>query len=117
VIPFETWRQEISADLSLARETLAAEQEALTAAEAEVLAAKRERREITEAIGRIGQHPVLASALHFRVREHENSLGQVDGKLVRARNDIKNSYAKIKDMEDALQQIETMIPRVEAEVE
>jgi hypothetical protein len=110
MVPFEIWRAEIAADLATARETLAAEQDALTAAEAEVLAAKRERREITEAIGRIGPRPALANALHFRVREHEATLGQVDGKLVRARNDIKTSHARIRDLEDALQQIAAMLP-------
>jgi predicted nucleic acid-binding Zn-ribbon protein len=114
MVSFETFRAEIAADLDAARVTLTANLEALATAEAAVSVAKRERRELSEAIGRIGPHPTLASAVAWRVRERDSELIQVDAQIVRARNDVKTSRGTIRDLQDALQQIETMMPAAAA---
>lgn len=112
MVPLATWRAEIAADLETARATLGVNLEALAAAEAAVSEAKRGRRELAEAIERIGSHPTLAGALQWRVREHDAALVQVDAGVVRARNDAKASHASIRDLEDALRQIDAMTPPV-----
>ncbi len=114
MIPFETWRAEIAADLESARADLASNLEALAEAEAAVQEAKRGRRELAAAIARIGQHPTLAGALQWRVHAHDAALVQVDAGVVRARGDVKSSHAKIRDLEDALLQLHAMAPPVPA---
>jgi septal ring factor EnvC (AmiA/AmiB activator) len=114
MIPFDAWRREIEADLEIARTELLAGLDAMTAAEQAVAAAKRERRKLNEAIEKLDRTATLGSALHWRIREHENTLIQVDGQLVRARNDVKSARSRITDFEQSMAQIDRMTVTIEA---
>jgi hypothetical protein len=103
-----TWREAIETELGTARADLGAAIEAVTTAEVEVAVARRSRRGLGDAVARLGPNRAIAGALSWRVREHDAALGQVDGKLVRAKNEVKNCRARIADLEDALSQIERM---------
>jgi septal ring factor EnvC (AmiA/AmiB activator) len=111
---FDTWRAEIVAELDAARVALATDQAALTAAEGNVVTAKQERRALADAIAKLGPNPTIASSLHWRVVEHEAKLRQVDAAVVAARNGVKTSHAKIKDYEEALEQLDRIAPPASA---
>ena len=107
---FAKWRFELEAELAVAQRLLEENLNALEAAETVVAAAKLQRRRLTDAIGRIGPHPTLAGALQIRIQDHDNALRQVDAQLTRARNDVKSGHARIKDLKEALEQLDRMLP-------
>jgi chromosome segregation ATPase len=114
---FNAWRSEIAEELAQARQEFAAASAAVVSATEPAAAAKRELRELTMAFGRLPPGSAIASALIVRREQLERELGNVEGRLTRARLMLANARQRVADLTEALDQLATIAPASEPEPE
>jgi hypothetical protein len=106
-LPFETWRDELTADLAEAEQALAGAVAELDAAEASHKAA-RAQHEVTRAAIEPMREPV-ASALAARVRALDEATHDAASVAGRARAAVLAGRERCADLREALRQIEQLL--------
>jgi hypothetical protein len=102
---FSAWRAEIEEALAVAQAELEAATTAAQACESAAAEAAHERRNLADALIRLGHRP-MANALAARHRRHQDALAQAEGDLIRARNSVRSILYRIEDYREGLQQLD-----------
>ena len=114
---FNTWRSEITAELSETRAEFATASAEVVAATETASAAKRELRDLTAAFEHVARRGTIATALTTRREQREAELRNAEGRLTCARIALTTARARIADLSEALEQLSMMAPAEVSEAE
>jgi F0F1-type ATP synthase membrane subunit b/b' len=108
--PLDTWRAEITAELTAAQTALDAALAERTEAKKALEEARAVRAPISEALGRLNPKPV-ANALARRHNFYHATVRDAEARLAGAQNRVEAAHYAVTDLAAALDQLDMIAPR------
>lgn len=108
--PFDRWRAELTGELGKAEQALVAAEAELIAAAVAAREAKIKRRTLVEAFERLHPGVTISGSLDRRRRDEDQRLTQAD-RTVPAKLNVQSARRLIADIEDGLAQLDMVDPR------